>query len=197
MSSEYKPLEYWSKRMEPSSADEVYTNAHCAFLRKYIRPESLVLDYGPGIGRVFQAYHAGQRVIGIDISPLYVSRVIDAAKRRDLIYDHILTYTHSRIPTYLNGYWFDCIVFSEVLLHVPYAAFRTLLRQAQSIARRVLIITWESKDTPQNLAPHCFNHKYMEVFEEQGVKVTDCVPFRDQTFYALETVADVEGSPPK
>lgn len=196
MSSEYKPLEYWSRRTEPSSADEVYTNAHCAFLRKYIRPDSLVLDYGPGIGRVFQAYHAGQRVIGIDISPLYVSRVIDAAKRRGLIYDHILTYTHSRIPTYLNGYLFDAIVFSEVLLHVPYAALKTLLRQAQNVSRKMLIITWEGEGSYPNLAPHCFNHKYREIFEEQGLKMLDWVQFRDQTFYALGT-GEGEGSSPK
>lgn len=184
---QYDPVVYWNQRKDPSSADEFYTNAHTSYIRKFLKPTDFVLDFGPGKGRTFSAYYDNQRVVGVDISYRYCADVIDQARLKNLQYEHIITYKANRIPVFLREQVFDVAVFCEVLLHVPYAHIETLLAQAGDISKGLTIITWEAETTPQNLAPHCFNHNYRKLFEKLGMKVHDRTKFRQQTFYHVKT----------
>ena len=83
--SDYDEVKYWNERSVPTSGDEAYTKAHIKFIRGEIKDHiPIMLDFGPGVGRMFPAYDGLVRdVVGYDISTLYSDALIEKAKSYD------------------------------------------------------------------------------------------------------------------
>lgn len=161
---------YWNNRPCPNSCTGVDNEDIISWVEDRIDAGANVVEFGPGVGRMFPAYKRASSVVGIEISRIYVSRLFDAAKIYPFKFSVILSNSVFP-PEFLNG--FDVCVASMVLLHQKPENVREIMLRLAKMAREVLVVTWRSERDNLNISPHCFNHDYEKICSQNELSVWD------------------------
>ena len=152
----YNELKYWNARQNPNSATDEITNQHIAFIKEHTAGCRIILDWGPGVGRIFPAYTKEQVIVGYDIAPQYSKAVKERAELLDLHYSHFLGRDINKVPFPTKS--FDAVVSVSVLLHQRDP--KSMAREMERVAKKIIVISGLGNDSP-----HCFNHDYDELFK--------------------------------
>lgn len=112
----YNEVGYWNRRYEPNAAN-VPTDKHIKYVSENIMGCSRILDFGPGVGRIFDAYRDVNEVVGYDISDKYKSRVLNKAREYPFIFDLII-FKKMPIELPFDDDYFDAAISVNVFLHL-------------------------------------------------------------------------------
>jgi len=145
-----------------------------AAIQKY-KPQSL-LEVGCGTGRLFHLYRTiPARKVGVDLNPIQLAH----AKNRAVKY-HVELREMSAYDLQFQDDEFDCLVYAEVLLHIPPEGIGKAISESSRVAQRLILVVdsyWndlteaELEEVRRGAARHCFVYKYSELFQEQGLSV--------------------------
>ncbi len=194
---EYDEYAYWNRRHHPTATDMPFetTQKHIAYTKKHVAGAKRVLDFGPGIGRTFEAYIGTEFVQGIDISLLYDKRVKDAAKHLDLNFDlKYITLGDLDCLPYGDGE-FDCAVASEVLLHLRPQNILKVMKELIRVAKKVIVISWmvdvgiafeTPAAPPKSNINHCFHYNYPEICKSNGWVIRDMQRAERQIYFVYQ-----------
>jgi len=160
----YDEVKYWNARKNPVSPDgrkEVVT-----WITHHLKGAESILDFGPGIGGTFSAYHNAKQVNTVDISTLYYDQLYKEAKKYPFKLSTLLLSqpedaTH--LPFETNSH--DFAVTSQVILHMKPHYVNEVLIELGRIAKEVAVITYMDPkfeyDTSNTSYPkdrYCFNY---------------------------------------
>lgn len=165
----YNEFSYWNDRELPNSADPKVTKIHIDFIKKHVKKGMTVLDYGPGVGRTFEAYKGVKCVSGYDISEKYAAEAVATAKALGLEYQHFILEKN----TFNTEDEYDLVVACSVFLHQRPEAVKEIIKDLSSIGKKVLIITWYDPNRDFDIRTSyqfCYNHDYLGMLEELGLK---------------------------
>ena len=167
----YDELKYWNNRVNPNTEHGGDIGQVISYLWERIPAYGRVLDFGPGVGRLFPGYRGAAEVVGVDISKIYANRLFEAAKQFDFTFSLVLSESVN-VPQYLHG--FDVAVASMVLLHQRPENVGEIMHDLAHAAKEVLVLTWTSdREEIPELAPHCFNHNYGQLCKDYGLDILD------------------------
>lgn len=175
----YNTVEYWNKRENPNSnnPDHRKTEEHIMFVKSNINEDDKILDFGPGVGRTIAAYKKNKNISGYDISSKYKERLLNAAKNNDVSIDLIIDKTTPTKFSFKENE-FDVAVSVSVLLHQRPQDIENIMCELARVAKKVVIITWHSLDTPYHaFSPdtdykiYCFNHDYKNICKKNNLKI--------------------------
>jgi len=194
----YDEIKYWNERRLPTSSDDVYYEKNLEFVKGQINAGDKVLDFGPGIGRLFPAYKKCSSVSVCDISLMYKDRLLENAKREGIPFKEFKHMTEvDVIPFAFNE--FDVCVCSQVLLHQKPANIVSVLFEIKRVAKKVVCISsfepgW-FYDRPYgdtfDERRGCFNYNYPSLLQSLRMKVTYLEKFQEQLFFVF---VDGEGA---
>ena len=147
------------------------------------RVEPLILDLGPGVGRIFPAYRRIKFVEGFDISPAYKDRVIAASREHNFIFRLTISPRISELP--YGDKMFDAAVAVSVLLHQRPDNIIRVMTELARVANKVVVVTsnynkkkcdvpfTESKDPKK----FCFQYNYETICMDEGLEMENVVTF--------------------
>ncbi len=174
--SRYDPAIYWNRREHPNSTERPgIGKAERDFLASFIRPSSVIFEFGPGVGRLFELY-ANRRVVTIDISKRYSSRLRAAAELHNIELDeHYRATEYESLP--FGDYQFDVGVAAQVLFHVPFRSIDDTVRELTRVCKQLVVINgydprWLRLGDSGDL--HCFNHDFLALSKRFGLDIKIC-----------------------
>lgn len=175
----YDELAYWNMRKNPNNTSSKVTEQHINFIFNNLSECKNILDFGPGIGRVFYAYRNMKNVEGFDISILYKKRLQEICKQFSFNFTFVLHDKVGRLP-YTDNY-FDATVSSSVLLHQrPKFIVQTMTELAR-ISKKVIAISTYDKSKPfdeieignKKKYKHAFNYDYFYICKKNNLKISN------------------------
>lgn len=192
---DYSEFEYWNKRTYPTDPNmEMETNKrHIDYIRKHVVGSKSVLDFGPGIGRTFEAYEGIPYVEGCDISRLYENTAKKVAKEVgfDFKLIHLDLSEVGKLP--YRKKQFDVAVASEVLLHQRPENILKVMRELVRVARKVVVISWGEDRVPFRIPGdasegpnHCFHYDYRRICQDEYWAVKDFQAVDRQVYFVYE-----------
>lgn len=166
----YDPKTYWeTERLKAPTVDKK-PNIHLEnFLKKHISAQSVILDYGAGVGRLFPYYIDSKSVLATDLHYRYKAQCDAMAKGHALNYLFDLSDNLYQYP----DKHFDICVCSEVFLHVKPAEVETLYRFLLKKSKRLIINTYFEEGKPfdtieyrnEDLARHVFHNNVIQLLD--------------------------------
>lgn len=168
----YDPIEYWSSRQNPNNADIRDTYKHLKFVHRHLKGCEHILDYGPGLGRMFPAYEEIPEVDGFDISEIYKPHIIELSKSYPFKYRHTVSNTPFNTPYPDKA--FDAVVCVSVLMHQPDQGLLDLMKELARVGEKVIVVAWHDQDRNIKGNEICFNHDYLTICLENGLEVLYC-----------------------
>lgn len=185
---EYDEVQYWNFRLDPNpEIPELVTKRHVHYINRHIGSAKSLLDFGPGVGRVFVSYMRVPLIVGCDISFLYSGVVIKMAKKYRLNYHHVIT-----LPTILpfGNREFDVAIACGVLLHQKPQNLITVMAELARVALSVIVISGWDKNNAftalEDVGPvceHCFNYDYSAICANQGWQTEDMMEVEGQIYF--------------
>ena len=112
----YDAVKYWSNRKKPNQANiDIDTPTHLSFLQKHLKNCCSILDFGPGIGRLFSAYKNVDFVEAYDITDQHKNKLTKICMDLGIQFNLTVANEIKRLPYFDK--MFDVTVTTEVLLH--------------------------------------------------------------------------------
>ena len=197
--NQYTEYGYWNRRpipTDPNMSPET-NQKHIDYISSHLKGSCKVFDFGPGIGRTFEAYKEMEYVEGCDISRLYEVQVKAEAERIGFKFKliHLDLVELGRLPYADND--FDVAVASEVLLHQRPENILLVMSELVRIANKVIVISWYEErvnfNAPGLLKPgmnHCFHYNYPQICKDNDWKVYDIETADRQVYFVYEKVGD-------
>jgi len=188
----YNEFTYWNRRSEPSSAPEDYNTEHLFYIEKHLEGMEYILDFGPGIGRMFPAYGDIRNVTGCDISTLYSERVMEESKNFPFKFklDHTdepfhLSYGHKE---------FDAVVSCAVFLHCRPETIMSQMKELIRVSKKVITVSKYDEniefDEPVILCKNkyrCnFNYNYYQICEDNNWTIIDPIKYKRNLFFVYK-----------
>jgi len=137
----YDVVKYWNERENPcSTVIEKITNPHLNYLKKQIVGCKNILDFGPGYGRLFEAYEGIDEVVGVDVTGQHEKKLKEAAKKYGFDFNLIIRTDNFSKIEYPNKY-FDAVVVVEVLFHQPPDVIEFVMKELNRISQKVVVVT--------------------------------------------------------
>ena len=181
----YDEVKYWNTRKNPNSPGSEETDV--AYLRKHLEDsEIIVLDFGPGVGRTFDAYD-GQMVCGYDITRQYATQVWKRAFNAGIFYFPVFAKEIGELP--FLGKFFDVAVCCEVLHHQRPENIEFIMKDLLRVSNKVIVVAYHDpgvafdKETTHS---HCYNHDYKGICERNGWAMTDVLQSDNQLFFCYD-----------
>lgn len=78
-----------------------------------------------------------------------------------------------------TGHW-DIALTRTVLMHIPAEHVEKAVRHIVKVADQFLIFEYYEAVQLHKLSPHCWNHDYIRLFENQGCEVVEAYERPDQ-----------------
>jgi ubiquinone/menaquinone biosynthesis C-methylase UbiE len=194
MAEDYNILNYWAERENPNKKihyKDYDKPVHMAFLRKHLKGSSSVLDLGPGVGRLFEAYINIPRVEGYDISDTYKSRALNAAKILNINFNLTIEKKVGNLP--YKDKEFDAAVATEVLLHQPLDRIDVVMSELIRVAKKVIVITWMESGHPvgpRSKHGHCFHYDYLEICKRNNWEIIYIEKYKTQAMFVYKDMED-------
>ena len=119
-----------------------------------------VLDVGPGVGRLAEAF-IGVNLTILDISEIYKEKLLEEYNTYDINIKNIDIKKEAwrKLPYSTNQ--FDVVTSSLVLLHQPPDYIKTVMSEILRVGKRFVCLSTR----PDSSASHVFNHNYKEIVE--------------------------------
>jgi ubiquinone/menaquinone biosynthesis C-methylase UbiE len=183
----YDEVQYWNARAEPNYVKycpDFVTRAHIEYVKKNLSDCSNILDFGPGIGRIFPAYQNVKTVQGYDVSSLYKERVCAASMNFDFVFDLVVAPAIQQLPFEDNQ--FDAAVSVSVFLHQRPSNILLVMRELVRVAKKVIAVTWQEPKVPFHkigdntlIRPeeYCFHYPYLSICYDNGWVVQNSEQF--------------------
>lgn len=188
----YNEFEYWNKRIYPTSEDELYTEAHLDYTRRAVEGKDRVLDFGPGLGRLFAAYQGIGYVEGYDISERYERYAVTKALGLGLTYVSTLNISGDSTHIPYDDKQFDVAIVCAVLMHQRPQHIVQVMGSLAQVATVVAVMASLNKDEVYvshdgakegDYDTHCFNYDYIQICEENGWVMSNIEYFKEQVFF--------------
>jgi ubiquinone/menaquinone biosynthesis C-methylase UbiE len=179
----YDTLKYWNKRKSPNSKGiELDTPIHLSFLKKHLSGAVSVLDFGPGNGRLLEAYVGINEVEGYDISSIYKDRILE--KATSLKVNFSLTIGKNVEKLHYKTDEFDAAVATEVLLHQKPEYINLIMLELARVSSKVVAISWMECGIPFNIERgHCFHYNYFKLCEQNNLEIIDFQKYKKQIMF--------------
>ena len=179
----YDTLKYWNRRKSPNSKDiEVDTPTHLAFLKKHLDGAMFILDFGPGNGRLLEAYIGVNKVEGYDISSVYKECLLEKARRLKVNFNLTIGKNVETLPYKTDE--FNVAVATEVLLHQKPEHINLVMLELARVSSKVVVISWMEDGVPFNLERgHCFHYNYFELCEQNNLETIDFQKYKKQIMF--------------
>jgi len=179
---QYSEFDYWNRRSYPTDPNmtEDTIKRHIGYIKENVFKAKKVFDFGPGIGRTFEAYENIPYVEGCDISRLYgdqaKAKAVEVGFEFKLV--HLDLVEIGRLPYKKNE--FDVGVASEVLLHQRPQHILLIMSELVRVCKKVIVVSWCEEridfDIPGKLKSgpnHCFHYNYLDICKKQGWEIFD------------------------
>ena len=172
----YDEVAYWNERENPNnpSLDPAVHAAHIEFVRMRVGKVARLLDFGPGIGRIFPAYGGVEHVVGYDISSKYYQRAMEHSKQFPFKFSLDVVRCIQPLP-YIDKS-FDVAVAVSILLHQRPCHILMVMKELARVAKRVVVIAYYDPKKPFDKPSYervscgkryCFNYQYGRICTEQ------------------------------
>jgi SAM-dependent methyltransferase len=167
---------YWEARAPNYWTDDVFgRNIVRAYLDK-LHPRSL-LEVGCGNGEFFLIYKNVPNVLAIDWSECMIQRANQRKNRHYLPNLHIVKHDICQCSPHGS---FDVALTRTVLMHIPPKHVEKAIRHIVKVAREFIHLEYFEPVPLKPLAPHCFLHNYIPLFERQGCEIIEAYQRPDQ-----------------
>jgi len=162
---EYNEVNYWGGRSRPNSSKSiapVFSN----YIAESIKDCIDLLEFGPGVGRMFELYQDREEVHCFDIHRSYFKECKKEAKK----YGFKISFTVCPEIgfTLFNDKEFDVVVCSQVLLHQKHESIAKVMKELARIGKKVVCISLKYDPNGPELRPHCFFHDYKDICSQNG-----------------------------
>lgn len=182
----YNPAEYWHAKgidYQPSGEmDEGYAESEAPEvenLKNLVAQYELLLtgsalEIGSGYGRIYNKLK-GMTELKISMCDFVQSMRYNCLRKTGILPEH---WDGNELP--YNDSEFDLVISFSVLLHVKPDKIDQVLKEHARVCKRYLFIATHFGGI-ENLAPHCFEHDYKDMFDYLCLKIEDEKFFRDKT----------------
>lgn len=172
----YNEIDYWNKRKNPNSEEGSYNLPvnYLSYIKKHLEGCNYVLEFGPGVGRVFAAYGSLKQLECFDITNRHLAELNSATKNYNFKMNFTLGYEVGVTP-YKNKE-FDATVVCQVLLHQTPNNITKVMTELLRISNKVIVISWFEDSKPlcnKDVNNHCFNYDYLKICSDFGWKTFD------------------------
>lgn len=182
-------------RKNPNSNLKFLRNdeAHIDFVKKNVSVASKVLDFGPGVGRIFPAYTEAKSIMGYDITNQHKHTLVERARKLSLDFDLVSV---ERIEKHLpfREDQFDIAVCVSVLLHQRPINLINTMSELGRVSKKCVVISLY--DRSQKFCPlqqdgtnsHVYNYDYKKICKENKWKIISWHDdkIRKQAFFTYE-----------
>lgn len=194
---DYNEKDYWAVRPFPTSSDDLYEQSNLEFVRSQINRGDKVLDFGPGVGRLFRVYKEKEAglICACDISTLYKERLYSEAGKLgiDISYFECM---EDVCTTSFPDDFFDVVVASQVLLHQRPGNILLVMKELARVAKKVVVISsYEDNwffDTPNGETYDerrgCFNYNYPVIVSDNNWEMLHNEIYMEQIFFVYRRV---------
>tara|TARA_R110000824_G_scaffold40401_1_gene121202 strand:+ start:2252 stop:2839 length:588 start_codon:yes stop_codon:yes gene_type:complete len=192
----YNEIEYWNKRKDPNAKNLWLRNDafHISFVEQNISDVKNVLDFGPGVGRIFPAYRKTKSVIGYDITSQHNSVLKSKAYENNINFEMVNRNNVSeKLP--FGDEQFDAVVCVSVLLHQRPIHITDVMSELCRVSKKVIVISAYNSSRPFLLPGeekdrdfHVFNYDYKSICKNKGWEVDfwEVDYERNQTFFVYK-----------
>lgn len=183
----YDAVKYWSGRAVPNQPGiDIDTSKHIEFLKKHIGSCKSILDFGPGTGRLFEAYVGSSCVEGYDVADRHKSELIRISNELGIKFRFTLAKGVGNMP-YIDKQ-FDLSVAAEVLLHQKPGDIRVIMSELVRVSNKAIVITWMEDGAldGRKIFPHCFHYNYIDICNECGWDMRDFTRYKRQIMFVYE-----------
>ncbi len=180
----YNEVRYWNARKNPNSSESPKSDVD--YLRKHLKGTVSVLDFGPGVGRTFDAYN-GQTVYGYDITPQYTKSARRKAAELGIPYIPFFVEKIKGLP--FAAKFVEVAVCCEVLHHQRPENIEFIMKDLLRVSNKVIAVAAHDPDTAfdtQVTQSHCYNHDYRGICERNGWVMTGVEQTDNQLFFCYD-----------
>ncbi len=182
----YDEWKYWNRRADPNVAkgwDEERLAYDAGYIREHVAGCRNILEFGPGVGRTFEAYTPEARITCLDVTENYRVRLLERAQTLNLKVTHRLAAAgETRLP--FDPDEFDATVASQVLQHQRPDRVAEVMGELIRVARRVVAIASWGRDGLRSRRSHVYHHDYVTLCGQLGCQM-DHVRLNDGTVYFI------------
>jgi SAM-dependent methyltransferase len=182
----YDEVHYWRNRVNPNSPSvgPDITKRHIDYVSSHVKGLFRVLDFGPGVGRIFPAYNGVRFIEGFDISPTYKDRVIAASREHNLSFRLTISPKVGELP--YGDKTFDAAVAVSVLLHQRPENIEKAMQELARVANKVVVVSMgygkKECDLPNvesdDPSKFCFRYNYESICSTCGWEIDNIVRFK-------------------
>lgn len=192
---DYNIVSYWNERENPCSnqIDQITPN-HLRFIETQCKDDKLIMDFGPGTGRIFSAYPSGITVIGVDVTNNRLDKLNENAKKNNIEF-HLQVKTDILSLFDINDNYYDSVVASEVFLHQTPDIIESIMDELIRISKKVVVITYlnisekyDELDKPYDKGRYCFNYNYYEIAKKNNWSIYNAQRVRNQLMFVYKEV---------
>ncbi len=185
----YDERAYWNQRQDPNAKEgweEAHLNQTIAFIRKHTAGAKTVLEIGPGVGRTLPAHTPDRKITGLDISSLYMERLLDRAKELGLSMTlDIAEEGASNFPYETDS--FDVGVSCQVFLHQRPDHIVSMMQEMSRVCGKVVVVTGGYRYGSES-AGHVFGHDYPAIAANIGCELNNVQAFPPHIFFTYSQV---------
>lgn len=177
----YNMYEFWNKKKNPNKRNqsEDLNNSHREYIKKNVKDDIFILDYGPGIGRTLTAFNIKQVITGVDISLTYRDKIIEEAKKLNLNFKwmHIGETQIKHLPFSDNQ--FDAVVCSQVLMHQTPHIIIPVMKELRRVGKKVVVNTAHATNNratkpikeERQYKVHLFRYNFYNIAKQCGFEI--------------------------
>ena len=176
----YIPEQYWHERgmnyVAPGEMEEI---PEVDNLKKLLLKHNLldmsILEVGSGYGRIYNELHKMLFVT----KPLNFTMCdfVESMRHKCLRATDILPEKWDGKELPYNDNEFELVISFSVLLHVPPCDIEQVLSEHVRVTNKYIFIATYAGGL-EKLAPHCFEHDYLGMFERLGLKIVSYKTFQ-------------------
>ena len=186
----YDETDYWNKRIKPNSATFDATQHHINYVRENLKGTTEILDFGCGVGRIFDAYKDKHFITGFDISKKYVNEIMLKNNDYEFHFDLIIG---KMGKTQFPDNAFDAVVCVSVLLHQRPCNIEMVLKEIVRISKKAIIISYQDENQDYDVINdkkksnrHCYNYNYIDLCNKLGFKISNYKCVGNQVYFVIK-----------
>jgi len=171
----YDEVEEWNNRKKHPNAkvsQEQLKKYSFKYIGEYIGNSKKILDFGPGVGRMFPLFKKSDFVQGYDISDKWINEVKNEVKKYDFKFDMIIEKEIKELP--FKDKSFDIAVVMSVFLHQQPKNIEFVMSELVRVSKKVAVGTFfDSNKRFGKVGPIKFNHNYPKIIKENNWKMSE------------------------
>jgi len=176
----YDVIKYWNEREDPNNPSNPLHD-HSTYVYKNLEECKSILDFGPGIGRMFPAFADCDDVIGYDISFKYVERIHYEASLYPFEFTLMIENEISELP-FKDGQ-FDAVVCVSVLLHQTKDKIESIMSELCRVGKKVIVISFYNPKKEIKEGDTYFHYDYPEICERNGWNIIEMEIRKRQIYF--------------